>query len=96
MGILFASIDAPPINSSSKLKSKDLFLLNHSRIFLTSLTTSGPIPSPGNNKIFRPFFYSLFKIQGLLEFSFCSNLSICFIFSIDNAISSRPSNRHFF
>ena len=39
----------------SVLKSKDLFLLNHSMIFFTSLTTSGPIPSPGRSKSFLSF-----------------------------------------
>jgi len=34
--------------------------LNHSIIFLTSAITSGPIPSPGNNKIF------LFLVRFLL------------------------------
>ena len=36
----------------NKTKSKDLFLFIHSRIFLTSAITSGPIPSPGKSKIF--------------------------------------------
>ena len=40
------------IRPSSILKSSDLFLLNHSIIFLTSLITSGPMPSPGSNSSF--------------------------------------------
>ena len=44
----------------SILKSNDLFLLNHSMIFLTSLTTSGPIPSPGSSKSFLSFTLIIF------------------------------------
>ena len=38
----------------------DLFLFNHSIIFLTSLTTSGPIPSPGNNNNFLLLDFAIF------------------------------------
>ena len=36
----------------NKTKSNDFVLFIHSSIFFTSVITSGPIPSPGNSKIF--------------------------------------------
>ena len=45
----------------TNLKSNDLFLLNQSMIFLTSLTTSGPIPSPGNNNNFLSLTLIIFN-----------------------------------
>ena len=46
------SLDFDMEEASSISKSRDLFTLNQVIIFLTSPITSGPIPSPGNNKNF--------------------------------------------
>ena len=49
---------------------EDFFLLNQSIIFLTSETTSGPIPSPGNSKIFLFFALIILIYPRFIFFNF--------------------------
>ena len=49
------------LNKEPYSKSRDLFLFNHSIIFLTSLITSGPIPSPGSSNNF--LFFLMFILN---------------------------------
>ena len=52
IGVLYLSIDIPPIKSSSIKISKLKLFATALIILVASLQTSGPTPSPGNKRIF--------------------------------------------
>ena len=77
------------ISECIRVAKNSIFITTPNRYFFLDFHTKIPFIHFLPKKIHR-------KILSILGFSFFSKESICFDFSNDKAISSRPSNKHFF